>query len=184
MKANARCRILGVDPGSRRAGFGFLETCPGWGDVSWGVVAAAGDLPDRLATLAARFRTLARRLKPDVAAIEEAYYGKDVRSLLRMGEARGAILVALRDAGVPVVQFPPAVIKRAVTGNGNATKAQVAAMVERLVGRRAVGVAEDAADALAVAICCAHRTARERRWTKVQRAKIPGQRQRLFLRES
>ena len=156
-------RILGVDPGSRRAGFAVLEMPRawggqgGWGRVEHGVISASGEVPDRLAKIAGEFARLARRLKPDVAALEEAFYGKDVRSVLRIGEVRGAILVALRQAGIPVMQFAPAVVKRAVTGNGNAAKSQVAAMVERLVGRQAAGAAEDAADALAVAICCAHR---------------------------
>ncbi len=156
-------RILGVDPGSLSAGWGVLDAVPGWGRVSCGVVAVSGEVPGRLAGLSRRFRAIAAELRPDVAALEEPFFGKDVRSLLRLGEARGAILAALAESGIPVVQYPPAVVKRAVTGNGNAAKSQVAAMVVRLVGESARGAGEDATDALAVAICCAHRRAREAR---------------------
>lgn len=153
-------RILGVDPGSRAAGWGLVETARGWGEVACGVVTVSGAVPDRLLALAQGFRRVARRLRPDVAALEEPFFGKDVRSLIRLGEARGAILAALREEGVPILQYPPAVVKRAVTGNGNATKPQVAAMVGRLVGGAARDAEEDATDALAVAICCAHRQGR------------------------
>lgn len=158
-------RILGIDPGSRRAGYGVIERPraagfpgrrAGWRAARAGVVEVRGAPPERLAALARAFRAIVAETRPDVAALEEAFYGKDPRGLIRMGEARGAILAALVEAGVPVRQFPPATVKRAVTGFGNAGKERVAAMVARLlVG--AAGAAGDAADALAVALCCAHR---------------------------
>lgn len=156
-------RILGVDPGSLSAGWGVLDAVPGWGRVSFGVVAVSGEVPRRLAMLSRRFREIAEEFRPDVAALEEPFFGKDVRSLLRLGEARGAILAVFADLGIPIVQYPPAVVKRAVTGNGNAAKSQVAAMVARLLGGSVREAKEDASDALAVALCCAHRQARAAR---------------------
>lgn len=135
----------------------MVETIRGWGEVACGVLTVTGGVPDRLLALSRGFRRIARRMRPDVAALEEPFFGKDVRSLIRLGEARGAILAALREEGIPILQYPPAVVKRAVTGNGNAAKSQVAAMVERLVGGAVREAEEDATDALAVAICCAHR---------------------------
>ena len=157
-------RILGIDPGTYRTGCGWLEVVPGWGQVGWEVLRAEGEVPDRLLAVSRALEKLLRKVKPDLVALEEAFYGKDVRSLLRIGEARGMILAAVRRLDLPVRQFPPALVKRAVTGNGAAAKTQVASMVARMLGKRAAGAPEDAADALAVAICSAHRVRLEERF--------------------
>ena len=93
----------------------------------------------------------------DVLALEEAFFGKSVQSALRIGEARGVVLVAAARAGIPVAQYPPATIKKAVTGRGGATKEQVQEMVRITLGLAAPPQPADAADALAIAICHALR---------------------------
>lgn len=155
-------RILGIDPGTRLVGYGFLAgpSAAGrsWREVRHGRIAVRGSVEERLVGIVREIRTILAGTRPDVVALEEAFYGRDARSALRLGESRGAILVAVREQGIPVMQFPPAVVKRAVAGNGAATKEQVGSMVRRLLGPAAKDAAEDAADALAVAICCAGRS--------------------------
>lgn len=143
--------------------------------VGWGVVERRGsalravafgalradpreDLPDRLRVLHEGIRALVSRHRPEAVAVEEAFFGKGARAALALGEGRGAALLAAALAGVPVRQFPPATVKKAVTGRGGAAKEQVGAMVRLLLGLPAVPEPPDAADALAVAICALHRT--------------------------
>jgi len=96
---------------------------------------------------------LAERYSPDVAAVEESYVGIDARTALSVGQARGAALVACANAGVPCVEYPPALVKQAVCGYGRADKAQVQRMVRAILGLPKEPTPHHAADALAVAIC-------------------------------
>jgi crossover junction endodeoxyribonuclease RuvC len=146
-------RVLGIDPGSRITGFGVVEKrgrdfCQlDAGTASPG----AGDLARRLSDLAARLDLLLEQWRPEAMAVERAFVGKNATSALRLGEVRGALLAAAGRFGIPVVDYPPATVKVAVTGFGRAEKEAVARCVSQLL--RTGHSAGDAADALAVAIC-------------------------------
>ena len=151
-----RLRVLGIDPGTRSVGIGVVE---GVGSrlvpISWSVVAPGrmgGDIPRRLRVIHEGIREAIDAHRPDVISLEEAFYGKSVQSALRIGEGRGIAILAAALADLPVHQYPPATVKKAVAGSGNAHKSQVNRMVKLLLGI-AEDVQEDAADALAVAIC-------------------------------
>ena len=112
-------------------------------------------IQDRLWRLSEGIRSLLDQWRPAELALEEAFAGKSVQSALRLGEARGVILAEARRAGVTVNQYPPASIKRSVTGSGAAGKEQVAYMVVHSLGLKAAPDTSDESDALAVGLCCA-----------------------------
>ncbi|MCC6465340.1 MAG: crossover junction endodeoxyribonuclease RuvC [Planctomycetes bacterium] len=146
-------RVLGIDPGTRIAGWACVERRgPRLHLVEAGVIRTKGDDPAaRLACLHAGLLDVARRLGPHVAAIEEAFAGRNQRTALKIGEARGVALAAAGAAGLQVTGYAPRSIKQAVTGNGGADKDQVARMVALLLGRNVDGPS-DCTDACAVAI--------------------------------
>ena len=147
--------ILGIDPGSHKTGYGLIE-CGG----SQSKVIALGCLKARPgASLSARLLTIHQGLsqviqkyRPQEAAVEATFYGKNVRSALVMGHARGVSLLAIEQAGCALFEYSPLAVKRAVVGQGRAGKGQVAYMIRAMLGLKAAPP-EDAADALAVAIC-------------------------------
>jgi crossover junction endodeoxyribonuclease RuvC len=110
-------------------------------------------LPERLALLQRALREVVERLQPTVAAVEAPFHGASARSALQLAHARGVILAVLGDAGVSVVEYAPAKIKKSVTGDGRAEKARISAMVVQLLGARVEGERHDVHDALAVALC-------------------------------
>jgi crossover junction endodeoxyribonuclease RuvC len=157
----AAIRILGVDPGLRRTGWGVIETeGPRLVFVEHGVIRPDDKAPlsERLGGLFSALGEIARRLGPDLAAVEETFVNVNPRSTLLLGQARGAIMAGLAVSGVPVEEFATRQIKLSVVGTGGADKDQVAFMVRRLLPR-AGAVSADAADALAAAICAAHHRA-------------------------
>lgn len=147
-------RILGVDPGSRAAGWALVSF-----DASPRLLAAGvlrppthQDFALRLLHLRNALGEIVDREKPDLAAVERVFSGVNPQSLISLGEARGVLLVALAERGVPVVDLTPAEIKRSVTGSGAAEKEQVRRMVASLLGRPLGPLALDAADAAAAAL--------------------------------
>ena len=150
--------ILGVDPGSRRTGYGAIES-----DgrrhrlVEKGVLdpVASQELPLRLRYIHGRLSDLIARLRPDVMAVEDVFHARSARSALVLGQVRGVVLLAAAQSGLEVASFAPASVKLQVTGHGQAEKAQVAFMVAHLLSLPAQE-AGDATDALAVALCQAH----------------------------
>jgi len=148
-------RVLGLDPGSRRTGYGLVEKsgnrlrCGAHGTIAPG---ARLDLPHRLHDIAERAGTLMDRERPEVVVIEEAFYHESARSALVLGHVRGALLVAAVQRGLEVAEYSPREIKMSVTGTGAAAKDQVAFMVLRLLNLRGT-LPADASDALAAAIC-------------------------------
>ncbi|CAN5322159.1 crossover junction endodeoxyribonuclease RuvC [soil metagenome] len=150
-------RVLGVDPGLTRCGFGVVEGLPGQAltSVAYGVVRteAGADVGPRLAAVALALEAEIARHAPDVVAVERVFSQHNVRTVMATAQAAGvAILVATR-AGLPVALHTPSEVKAAVTGSGRADKAQVTAMVTRLLRMPVAPTPPDAADALALAIC-------------------------------
>lgn len=151
-------RILGVDPGLRRMGWGVIDIDgPRLSWVAHGVVTpdTAAELAVRLARLSVEIGTIAETYKPTLAAVEETFVNVNPRSTLLLGQARGAALAALATRGLPVAEYAARKIKQAVVGTGSADKDQIAFMVRRLLPK-AGDVSTDAADALAAAVCCAN----------------------------
>ncbi len=146
-------RILGVDPGSNATGFGIVERRDAeLLHVVHGVLRPRGrELADRLHHLHGALQDVIEQHRPEVAAVEQVFVAASARSALVLGQARGAVLVALGAAGLPVREYTPAEVKQAVTGQGRAAKPQVQRMVARLLGLERVPT-QDAADALAVAM--------------------------------
>jgi crossover junction endodeoxyribonuclease RuvC len=146
-----------VDPGSLVTGWGLLAGSPHRpGLVDCGVIRmkAAQPLPQRLHALRTEFEGIVERLKPHAAAVEAPFHGANARAALQLAHARGVILAVLGGGGVPVVEYSPATIKKAVTGQGHADKEQVQSMVRRLLDERSARAwATDISDALAVALC-------------------------------
>ncbi len=154
-------RILGIDPGTQVCGYGVIETDGSQARaVDYGALRGpAGDLPERLAAIFAGLREVMERFGPDVVAVEGAFYGKNVRTALKIGEGRGVALLAAAQRGCDVVEYAPAEVKKSVVGNGRAHKSQVQQMVRAILGLPEAPHPEDAADALAIAICHFHRVA-------------------------
>ena len=151
--------ILGVDPGSLRTGYGVIETDGRrHGLVEKGVIAPRADLglAERLHVIHRGLTDVIARLQPDCLAVEDLFHAVNTRSALVLGHVRGVVLLAGAGSGIPVTAFAPATVKLQVTGFGRAEKSQVALMVTRLLRLDGDGVAGDAADALAVALCHAH----------------------------
>jgi crossover junction endodeoxyribonuclease RuvC len=153
-------RVIGIDPGTRVVGYGVVDArgnqlLP----VAFGAIRpkAGGTYEARLRRIFDELTRLFREYAPDETAIEEAFYGKSVSAALRMGEGRGVAIIAAAVADQPVHQYSPAEVKKAVVGNGRAHKSQVQEMVRMLLGLRKPPQPEDAADALAVAVCHCNR---------------------------
>ena len=152
-------RIFGIDPGADRTGYGCVDTDGSRHRiVTCGAISAppAAAFPDKLLQIHQRLAALLGECRPECVAIENLFYANNVRSALKLGHARGVAMLAAVEAGVAVVEYTPAEIKRAVVGYGRAEKPQVQHMVKLILGLAAVPSPHDAADALAVAICHAH----------------------------
>jgi crossover junction endodeoxyribonuclease RuvC len=154
-------RILGLDPGSRICGYGVIDQR---GDelayVECGVLTApeARPMEERLGEIARGLREVIAELRPAVAAVEDVFSRQNVRSALALAQARGMALAVIGLEGLSVASYPPASVKKAVSGSGRADKDQIARMVQTLIGLRSLPRA-DATDALAVAITHGRTTA-------------------------
>ncbi len=150
-------KTLGIDPGTARLGFGVIDDGNG-GDpqaVAFGVVSTESvtDMPTRLMTLFDALGGLLATHQPDVLAVEQLFFARNVTTAISVGQARGIVLLAAARAGVPVVEYSPSEVKHAVAGYGKAGKAQMQEMVRIILGLTTVPEPDDAADALAVALC-------------------------------
>jgi crossover junction endodeoxyribonuclease RuvC len=153
-------RILGVDPGIGSTGYGILETDgTNHRAVIFGAIKTPARKPfhERLLYIYTELNRILSREKADVLAIEDVFYATNVQSALKLGHARGIPLLVAAQNKLPVFEYSPLEIKNAVVGYGRAEKRQVQAMVQMLLGLRRLPSPDDAADALAVAICHAHR---------------------------
>ena len=158
-------RILGLDPGLGTTGWGLIQaegnrlSHIGNGQLKTN---SAAPLPERLADLGRQLEALISNLDAQSAAVEEVFVNKNPQSTLKLGQARGVVIMTAARGGLPVAEYAARLVKKAVVGNGNADKVQVHAMVSRLLpGAKIAG--PDASDALAVAITHAHHLASARR---------------------
>ncbi len=149
-------RILGIDPGYGITGFGLVESHRGHTEfLQCGIITtpAGMDFSARLEIIYEDMRKLLEMAKPDAVAIEELFFGHNVTTGIGVAQSRGVILLAIRQAGLPVFQYKPMQVKQAVVGYGNATKHQVMDMTRRLLHLEALRKPDDAADAIAIALC-------------------------------
>jgi crossover junction endodeoxyribonuclease RuvC len=152
--------VLGLDPGSRHAGYGLVERhgsrllARGCGRFS---PDPAGPLAERLAALAGALERLLELEAPDCAVVEQVFHGPNSRSLIVLAQARGALLATLGRRGIAVAELSPAEVKSAVAGDGRADKTQIARMVRLQLGLAEGALPPDATDALALALCFAQR---------------------------
>jgi crossover junction endodeoxyribonuclease RuvC len=152
-------RVLGLDPGLATTGWGVVEeesdqvTLADFGIIT---TVAGQPLARRLQDLYRELTSLIALQKPDVAAVEELFFSRNARTAFTVGQARGVALLALADGGLAVHEYTPLQVKQAVVGYGQATKNQVQQMVRMLLGLSEIPRPDDAADAIAVAICYVH----------------------------
>jgi len=151
-------KIFGIDPGSHRTGYGCVESDGSRHRmiVTGAISAVDASFPDKLLKIHTGLALLLAEYRPDCVAIENLFHSTNARSALKLGHARGVAMLAAVEAGLPVAEYTPAEIKRAVVGYGRAEKHQVQQMVKLLLGLSALPSPHDAADALAVAICHSH----------------------------
>ena len=160
-------RVLGLDPGLRHTGWGVIDVSGNrLSHVADGVVSVAADLPfgERLVRLFRQIGEVLERFRPDEAAVEETFLNKNPASTLKLGAARGVVLLAPAERGLKVAEYSANLVKKSVVGAGHAEKTQVQMMVRRLLPG-CTAVKADAADALAVAICHAHHRSSRLVWS-------------------
>ena len=152
-------RTLGIDPGSLKSGYGVVDEQQGQLTmVEYGVIRTKSDAPlaERLLTISQRVRELIDQYAPDDVAVEEVFMATNAQSSLKLGQARGAILLTAAQAGISVAEYTPLQVKQSVVGYGRAEKTQVQQMVKVLLRLTELPTPDDAADALAIAICHHH----------------------------
>jgi crossover junction endodeoxyribonuclease RuvC len=151
--------VLGIDPGTAITGYGLVK---GEGDdltlVAYGAITTSSDwpLPERLRRIYQELTALIEDQQPTAAAVEELFFSKNVRTALSVGQARGVALLAAANARLSIHEYTPLQVKQAIVGYGRATKDQVQQMVKMLLALDSVPQPDDAADAIAVAICHIH----------------------------
>ncbi|MDX2427921.1 MAG: crossover junction endodeoxyribonuclease RuvC [Xanthomonadales bacterium] len=164
-------KILGVDPGSRMTGVGIIEVngdrvIPVYFDA---IKAGTGEFTERLGIIFSELQQLIKEFQPDQAAIETVFVAHNAASAIKLGQARGAAVCAAISCGLPVSEYSPRSIKQAIVGRGGADKGQVQHMVGLLLGIKEP-IQNDAADALAVALCHQHTSQTLARMAMMQKA--------------
>jgi len=151
--------ILGIDPGTARIGAGLIE----YKDKKASVVcydcletSAKNSTAERLRDLHKQLTKFIKKHQPAVVAVEDLFFFKNVKTIIKVSQARGVILLAVAQAKLPVYEYTPLQIKQALTGYGRAEKKQIQQMVKVILNLKEIPKPDDAADALAIAICCAH----------------------------
>ncbi len=153
-------RVLGIDPGTMVTGFGVVDDIRGkLSQVSYGTIEGKrkDSFPDRLKMMFDGLNKTIGDYNPEQIALESAFYGKSVKAAIKIGEARGVAILCAALSGIPLFEYAPTEVKRAVVGVGNAQKVQVSKMVKVLLSLSEVPEKYDATDALAIAICHCHR---------------------------
>lgn len=153
--------ILGIDPGTATTGFGIIEKQKNghWGALDFGVISTDKKLDDasRLLILANDLESIIKKYKPAVAGVEKLYFETNVKTAITVAQARGVILTTLARAHIPIHEFTPLQVKNIITGYGAADKKQMQFMIKREFNLKTIPKPDDAADALAIALCAGMR---------------------------
>jgi len=151
-------KILGIDPGTTIIGYGLVETSGNnLRPLDFGVFkTVATETNNRISTIYDFFEKLLKKHKPDMAAIEKLFFFKNAKTITRVSETRGVLLLALEKNGVETREFTPLQVKQSVSNYGRADKLQVQKNISLILGLKEIPQPDDAADALAIAICCAN----------------------------
>ena len=147
--------ILGIDPGYAIIGYGIIDTTKQNMVLDYGAITTPKEdsMPVRLQSIEGALKYLFEKYKPDVVAVEELFYFKNQKTVIQVAQARGVIMLACQKYCGKIFEYTPLQIKQALTGHGRAEKAQVQYMVKAILGLSSIPKPDDAADALAVAIC-------------------------------
>jgi crossover junction endodeoxyribonuclease RuvC len=155
-------KVLGIDPGLGRVGFGLLEIVSQpdgrgeiYGPCQWGIISTSKDKSDgaRLQEIHDDLTELVERLKPDVVAIERMFYFRNATTMVPVAQARGVIVMIMHRYGLPLYEYTPMQVKQAITGYGKSEKAEIQHMLVDLLGLDKKPTPDDAADGLALAVC-------------------------------
>jgi crossover junction endodeoxyribonuclease RuvC len=146
---------LGFDPGTARLGYGVIASDPDPRAIDYGIIATDADLPmaQRLVEIHEAVTELIQVFRPDAVAVERLFFAQNVTTAMTVGQARGVVLLAAAQRGLPVAEYAPSEVKQAIVGYGKADKRQIQEMVRIMLGLESVPRPDDAADALAIAIC-------------------------------
>jgi crossover junction endodeoxyribonuclease RuvC len=162
--------VIGIDPGTAITGYGLVKDNPdgSLAVVDYGTVQTLADveMPRRLMELHQKLKEIVLLHRPESGAVEKLFFQRNVRTALSVGQARGVILLTLAETGLSLAEYTPLEVKQAVVGYGNADKNQVQQMVRALLGLQDVPQPDDAADALAIAICHLHTARYDERFQK------------------
>lgn len=154
-------KILGIDPGTATTGFGIVTKENGkLTAIDYGVVSTAKELnmSNRLLIIFQDIEELIAKHNPDIVAVEQLFFARNVTTAITVGQARGVVLLAAQKADLKLVEYTPLQVKQSVTGYGQATKRQVQSMVQKILKLKVLPKPDDAADALAIAICASSQT--------------------------
>jgi len=154
-------KILGIDPGTATTGFGIVTKEKGkLSAIDYGVISTSKELnmSNRLLIIFQDIEELIARYHPDVVAVEQLFFARNVTTAITVGQSRGVVLLAAQKADLKLVEFTPLQVKQSVTGYGQATKKQVQTMVQKILKLKVLPNPDDAADALAIAICASSQT--------------------------
>ncbi len=151
--------VIGIDPGYAIVGIGVVEYNGNkFRPISYGAITTDAAMPtvDRLKRIYDEMTTLIDKYQPDAVAIEELFFNSNQKTAINVAQARGALLVAVKNKNIPIYEYTPLQVKQSVTGYGRADKTQVQQMVKMLLNLNVIPKPDDAADGLALAICHAH----------------------------
>lgn len=152
-------RVLGIDPGTATTGFGLVESNRGKLKlIDYGIIKTAADIkmPERLCQISSKVNEIIAEYKPDAVAIEELYYFKNAKTVITVAQSRGVIMMTAAMADKEIAEYTPLQVKQSVVGYGKADKKQVQLMVKTILNMEDLPKPDDAADALAIAICHIH----------------------------
>jgi len=151
-------KILGIDPGTAIIGYGIINKGRRLELIDYGCIKTSANLStaERLAVLSRELEKLLKKYKPSAVAVEDIFFFKNLKTAIKVSQARGVILFTAANSNIPIYEYTPLQVKQAVTTYGRAEKIQVQKMVKILLNLKEIPKPDDAADALAIAICCAH----------------------------
>lgn len=151
-------KILGIDPGTAITGYAIIETDNDLSCIEYGTIKTTPGQKDedRLLIINSELNDIIKKHNPDFAAVEKIFYFKNAKTIIPVSQARGVLMFTLAKMKIPIHEFTPLQVKTATTGYGRATKNQVQEMVKNLLNLEKIPRPDDAADAIAIAICCSY----------------------------